>query len=238
MRFFKGDLHIHTCLSPCADLEMSPKNIIEKVKEKNLQIIAVCDHNSTENSQPVIELGNKNNILVLPGMEITTKEEVHILGIFENLEKALQFQNIIYENLPDLEGEKFQEEQPIVDEEENVLGFCKKSLFYAVNLKIEEIVEKIHLYGGLAIASHIDREAFSIIGQLGFIPEGLKLDGLEVAFDLKKEYEIYNLPLIRSSDSHFLEEIGQRDTEFYLESLNFEEITLAFKNKEGRFIKI
>ncbi|MEJ5165698.1 MAG: PHP domain-containing protein [Thermoanaerobaculia bacterium] len=238
MRFFKGDLHIHTCLSPCADLEMSPKNIIEEAKLKGLEILAICDHNSMENTEPAMELGKENNILVLPGMEVTTEEEVHILGIFENLEKALPFQNIIYENLPDLQEERFLEEQPVVDREENVLSFCKKSLFYAVNLKIEEIVEKIHQFGGLAIASHIDREAFSIIGQLGFIPEGLKLDGLEVVFDLKKEYEFYNLPLIRSSDSHFLEEIGQRKTEFYLGSLNFEEITLAFKNKEGRFLKI
>lgn len=238
MKFFNGDLHIHTCLSPCADLEMSPKNIIKKAKEKKIEIIAICDHNSTENSKPAMELGKENGILVLPGMEITTKEEVHILGIFENLEKALSFQSIIYENLPDLNEEKFIEEQPVVDSEENVLGFCKKSLFYAVNLKIEEILEKIHFFGGIAIASHIDREAFSIIGQLGFIPEGLQIDGLEIVFDIKKEYEIYNLPLIRSSDSHFLNEIGQRQTNFYIENLSFEEIFLAFKKKEGRFIKI
>lgn len=238
MRFFKGDLHIHTCLSPCADLEMSPKNIIKEAKAKEIEILGISDHNSAENTEPAIELGKENGILVLPGMEITTKEEVHILGIFGDLEGALSLQRIIYENLPDLEGDKFLEEQPVVDEEENVLGFCKKSLFYAVNLKIEEIVEKIHQFGGIAIASHIDREVFSIIGQLGFIPEGLKLEGLEVAFDLKKEYETYNLPLIRSSDSHFLKEIGQRHTKFYMEDLNFEEIVLAFKSREGRFLKI
>jgi len=238
MRFFKGDLHIHTCLSPCADLEMSPKNIIKRAKEENLEIIAICDHNSLENSEPIINLGKKEKILVIPGMEITTKEEVHLLAFFQSLDKAKEFQRIIYDNLPDLEDEKFIEEQPIVDEEEYVLGFCKKALFSAVNLKIEEIVEKIHYFGGISVASHIDREAFSIIGQLGFIPENLKLDGVEFAFYYKEEYKFYNLPLIRSSDAHFLNEIGQRFSLFYIDDLNFEEFFLAFKNKDGRFVKI
>lgn len=237
MRFFKGDLHIHTCLSPCASLDMSPLNIIKRSLEEKLEIIAICDHNSTENSKPVIELGKKNNIYVLPGMEITTKEEVHILGIFESLNEAIPFQNIIYENLPDLEGEKFIEEQPVVDEEENVLMFCNKSLFFAVNLGLEEIVEKIHSFGGIAIASHIDREAFSIIGQLGFIPEGLNLDGLEIAFEFKEEYKNFKLPLIRSSDSHYLNEIGQKHTEFYIKDKDFKEILSAFKNLDERYIK-
>lgn len=175
---------------------------------------------------------------MIPGIEITTKEEVHLLGLFGNLDKAKEFQKIIYDNLPDLEDEKFIEEQPVVDEEEYVLGFCKKSLFSAVNLKIEEIIEKINLFGGISIASHIDREAFSIIGQLGFIPENLKLDAIEIAFDFKEEYKDYELPLLRSSDAHFLKEIGQRFSYLYIEDLNFEEIYLAFKNKDGRFIKI
>lgn len=238
MRFFKGDLHIHSCLSPCASLEMSPKKIIEKAKEENLEIIAICDHNSTENSNPIIELGKKDKILVLPGMEISTIEEVHILGIFQNLEKALSFQELVYENLPDVEDEKFFKDQVIVDEEEYVLGFCKKSLFYSVNLKIEEIVEKIHYFGGLVIASHIDREAFSIIGQLGFIPEGLKLNAVEVAFDLKEEYRYFNLPILRSSDAHFINEIGKRSTDFFIERADFEEICFALNKKNGRYIKI
>ncbi len=238
MKFFKGDLHIHTCLSPCSSLVMSPINIINKTKEENIKIIAICDHNTMENLKPTINLGVKNGILVLPGMEITSEEEVHILGLFRDLDKALQFQKIIYENLDNLENNKFIEEQVIVDEEENVLGFCNKSLFSATKLKINEIVERIHFFKGIAIASHIDKEAFSIIGQLGFIPEGISLDGLEIAFDFKEEYLNYNLPLLRTSDAHFLEEIGKKYTNFYIEYPSFEEVLRALKKEKGRFLQI
>lgn len=238
MKFFKGDLHIHTCLSPCADLDMSPKKIIEKSKEEKLEIIGICDHNTIENLKPTISLGKKNNIFVLPGMEVTTKEEVHLLCFFKDLEIANLFQKIVYDNLENLKEERLIEDQIIVDEEENVLGFCEKALFSAVNLNIEKIVEIVHSYEGIVIASHIDREAFSIIGQLGFIPENLSLDGLEIAFELKNEYKKFNLPLIKSSDSHYLHQIGKRFTEFYLEDTNFEEIIFALKNKLGRKIRI
>ncbi len=238
MKFFKGDLHIHTCLSPCGSLDMSPMNIINKIKEENLEIIAICDHNTMENLKPTINLGLKNGILVIPGIEITSEEEVHILGLFSDLDKAFQFQEFIYENLDNLENKKFIEEQVIVDEEENVLGFCSKSLFTATKLKINEIVERIHFFKGIAIASHIDREAFSIIGQLGFIPEGIPLDGLEIAFDFKEDYLNYNLPLIRTSDAHFLEDIGKKYTNFYIEYPSFEEVLMAFKKEKGRFLEI
>lgn len=236
----RADLHIHTCLSPCADLKMSPLRIAEQAKLKEIDILGICDHNSAENAPALIKAAHKFRINVLPGMEVTSQEEVHILALFDTAESAFKLQEIVYDHLPGENDEKAFGMQVVVDEKDEVLGFNKKLLIGASTLSVEKVVQTIHSLRGLAIASHIDREGFSLISQLGFIPENLKLDALEISPQTSWEEAMTRFqpsePLFSSSDAHFLEEIGRGVTCFYIEKGNTEEIRKALQNEEGRKI--
>ncbi|NIM91305.1 MAG: PHP domain-containing protein [Candidatus Aminicenantes bacterium] len=235
---FKADLHIHTCLSPCTELDMSPKGILTAAKKKEIDILGICDHNSSENSLAVMNAAKRMNISVLPGLEVTSQEEVHVLALFDDAEKALKLQERVYQNLPGENDEKAFGMQVIVNENEEVLGLNNKLLIGATTLPLEEIIQFIHSFDGMAIASHIDRESFSIIGQLGFIPDNLDLDALEISpaitFEEAKRRFKYNYPITCSSDAHYPEDIGKCFTSFLLEEGTVAEIKKALKNKEGR----
>ena len=221
MRLIKVDMHIHTCLSPCADISISPKRIVERAYQKGLNMIFITDHNSLENAEAAMKSSEKyKDLKVYPGMEITSKEEVHTLALFENLDDAYKTQNYIYYYLPDTDNEQEYKEQIIANENDEVEGFLKKSLFNAVNISVDGVVSLIHKNNGLAIAAHIDRESFSVIGQLGFIPEELQYDALEISPNMsleeaKEVYREYNsrFKFVKGSDSHSLESIGNNYTE-------------------------
>ncbi|MCX8070000.1 MAG: PHP domain-containing protein, partial [Thermodesulfovibrionales bacterium] len=164
MRPYKADLHIHSCLSACADLDITPTSIVKRAKELGLDIIAIADHNSAENLITASKIANKEGILLLPAMEITSQEEAHILALFDSIETAIQMQNIIYDSLPDIEPIDFAPiYQVVVNEDDEVIDISDRMLFGASSLSVKEIVDKIHNLNGIAIASHIDREIFSII---------------------------------------------------------------------------
>ena len=238
LKAFKADLHIHTCLSPCTELDMSPKRIIAKTRKKEMDIIGICDHNSSENSLAVIKAAKKTNINVFPGLEVTSQEEVHVLALFDEIENALKLQEYVYENLPGENDEEAFGVQVIVNEKDEVLGFNNKLLIGATTIPLEEIIRLIHSFNGIAIASHIDRESFSLISQLGFIPENLELDALEISSDMtikeaKKSFE-NNYPITCSSDAHYPYDIGKGFTSFLLKDGTVAEIKKALKNEEGR----
>jgi len=239
---FRGDLHVHTCLSPCGDLSMLPTLIVMKAKEKNLDIIGICDHNTTENVVAVKKAGEKEGLSVIGGIEITSQEEAHILAYFKRNGDLRKIQEIVYEHLPGTNDESVFGEQVIVDEDDEMLGLNEKLLIGATTLFLEQVVDIIHSLGGIAIASHIDREAFSVISQLGFIPEGLELDGLEVSLlgrleNLRATYpRVNNFPIVRFSDAHYLVDIGKQATSFLLENASVDEIFKAFRGVEGRKI--
>jgi hypothetical protein len=180
LKEYKMDLHIHTCLSPCAQPEMLPAAIVQQAKSRGLDCIGICDHNSAENVLAVRKAGAKQGVQVLRGMEICSSEEVHILGFFDDDESLLKMQEIVYENLPGQNDVEYFGEQLIVDEEDKVIGSTGKLLIGSTGLGVNDIVGLIGDLGGIAIASHVDRDSFSIIGQLGFIPGELTLDGVEV----------------------------------------------------------
>lgn len=242
LKEFRLDLHIHTCLSPCADSAMAPTAIIQQAKIRGLDIIGVCDHNSTENVSAVKEAGGRENIFVLAGIEISSREEAHIMGFFDNDSRLKKIQEAIYGNLPGKNDEKRFGEQIVVDEYDRPLGSNDKLLIGATSLSVERIVDLIHGAGGLAIASHIDRESFGIIGQLGFIPEGLGLDAVEVSKncgpDKIEEYKKYGLPMVKFSDAHFLADIGTAFTVCLLKEPSLAEFAMALKGVEGRAVKI
>ena len=238
LRKFKADLHIHTCLSPCTELNMSPKGILTAAKKKGIDILGICDHNSSENSLAIMKAAKKMHIHILPGMEVTSEEEVHVLALFDNIGNALKLQEHVYQNLPGKNDEKTFGMQVIVNEKEEVLGFSDKLLIGATTIPLDNVLRLIHTFEGLAIAAHINREAFSIISQLGFVPDNLELDALEISSSItieeaKKKYS-YNYPITCSSDAHYPDDIGKSFTSFLLQDGTVTEIKKALKNEDGR----
>ena len=243
---FRTDLHIHTCLSPCGDLSMAPGVIVEEALKRGLDAIGICDHNTAENVPAVRKAAEKTRLAVLGGMEVTSQEEVHILALFTpgRDEKLFELQEKVYENLPGLNDEKAFGEQVIVNENNEVTGLNTRLLIGATNLPLDRVVETIRSLSGLAIASHVDRESFGIIGQLGFIPEGLPLDALELsgrippdearAFLPPSRWRAGGFPLVTFSDAHYPEDIGKRSTSFRVAELQVEEIREALLGREGR----
>jgi len=242
MKEYKMDLHIHTCLSPCAQPDMLPTTIIKQARDKNIDVVGICDHNSAENVLAVKKAGEKEGVQVLGGMEISSSEEVHILAFFDDDGALLEMQNIVYENLFGENDEKYFGEQLIVDEYDKIIGSTNKLLIGSTSLGIDRIVELVHSLGGLAVASHVDRDSFSIIAQLGFIPKELPLDALELSWRCElsevNNYESYGLPLVKSSDAHFLSDIGKAVTTFSLSVPSFSEVVMAFQDVEGRTVNI
>jgi hypothetical protein len=239
-RIFKADLHIHTCLSPCAELNMGPKAIVAKALQQGLDVIGISDHNSSENVPAVMKAAQDRNLTVLPGMEVTSKEEVHILAVFDSVDRALQLQEIVYEHL---HGENDTEAfglQVVVNEDHDVLGFNKRLLAGATELSVEQVVDSISALEGLAIAAHVDRETFGILGQLGFVPEDLHLDALELSVNTSAEQARRRFPeyagyaFVRSSDAHSATEIGKVWTSLLLCEPNTREIKKALRGEDGR----
>lgn len=240
---FLADLHIHTCLSPCAELSMTPRSIVEKAASSGINMIAICDHNSAENVGVTKDIAAGKGIRVVAGMEINSSEEVHILGLFEYLQDAIKMQEVVYKHLqPGENDEETFGMQVVVNEVDEVMAFNKRLLIGATSLSVNRIVDYVHSFNGLAIASHIDREGFGIIGQLGFIPPGLDLDALEISSrtghdEARTKFSQYrNIPWISSSDAHRVEEIGKRATSLFMNHCTFEELRLALKGVDGRKI--
>jgi predicted metal-dependent phosphoesterase TrpH len=242
LREFVADLHVHTCLSPCGDLDLSPRAIVETAQNKGIDMIAICDHNTCENVEAVTRAASGRGLKVLAGMEVTSEEEVHIVALFENVNDALTLQSVIYDHLHGENDENVFGLQVVVNEFSEVLGFNEKLLIGATDLSIDRVVEYIHRFNGLAIAAHIDREGFGIIGQMGFIPDSVQLDALEISSKMpiqeaKNQFKIYShYPFISSSDAHLLEEIGQSTTRVLSHDLSFIEFKKSLRGENGRLI--
>lgn len=240
---FDADLHIHTCLSPCGELEMTPNKVIQTCKEKGIDIIAICDHNSAENVPWVQKAAENNHIHVLPGMEITTSEEVHLLALFDNLDNVMHLQDFLYPHL--LPGENDDDLfgiQVVANEKDEVEKIVHKLLIGGTGISLKQAIEKIHSLHGLAVPAHIDRESFSVLAQLGFIPDDLDADALEVSFRGKIDEilpipGVRRFPILRSSDAHQLSAIGRITSSIFIESVSVDELKKAFMRQSGRFIE-
>lgn len=242
LKTFKADLHIHSCLSPCSDWDMSPKKIVQKSLEQQLDLIAICDHNTAENAAATIREGARQGLAVLPGIEICSKEEVHLVTLFKAIEDSLKMQEFIYQHLGGTNQPEVFGHQVIADEHDQVLGENPRLLIGATRLSLNDIVKTVHQLGGICISSHVDRPSYSLIGQLGFIPQNLQLDAVEVSYrvPLKKARSqvpgIDDYPCVTSSDAHFLHDIGKVWTEFVLAAPSLEELILALTGTDGRRI--
>jgi PHP family Zn ribbon phosphoesterase len=229
------DLHIHSTLSPCGSLEMSPINIIAKAKEVGLHVISITDHNMVENCLYANEIGKKLGITVLFGMELQTLEEIHLLAFFDTYNLALAFQEKIYSLLPDIQNDAdYFGDQVVVNEDNEIVRFEDRLLLNSAQISITDAAAWIKNHGGLCIPSHVDSPTFSIISQLGYMPEDLPCDALEVRnnenvaellpFIMRKD-----IPFVSFSDAHYLVDIGKRRINLELEEPNCSEISGALK---------
>lgn len=235
MRVVHADLHIHTCLSPCAENEMSPSMVARQARRRGLDLIAICDHNTAENVQAVSRAARKEGLAVIGGMEITSREEVHVLGLFGQDRLLAAAQREVYDHLQGANDPEAFGEQLVMDEQDNVIGHNRRLLIGATDLALGEVVRAVHEFDGLAIASHVDRPSFSVLSQLGFIPEGLGLDAVEVGAGPVPALP-QSLPVIRSSDAHFPSEIGARQTRFLVAGPTQSEIGMALRRTGRRRI--
>lgn len=240
-----ADLHLHTSLSPCAEAEMTPQAILKEVAAKGISLIGITDHNSAANVSAVLEASRSSPVTVLPGIEVQTKEEVHLLCLFYTLAEVLRWQEIVYKHLPsELNNEKFFGPQLLLDSNDRVIGKLEKLLLTSTSLAAEEVVKEVKKIGGLCIPAHIDRPAYSLISNLGFVPPDLEVAALELS--LKADPVIFRvnhpdtgrLNFIMSSDAHWLEGIQSPRTCFWVKELNWQEIQLALAGERGRKVVV
>ena len=222
---FSYDIHIHSALSPCSTLEMTPNNIINMAQIKKLNIISITDHNCMDNVKPIIKLGIKKDILVVPGIEVTSKEDVHLLCYFKDLVNGLNFSRKIYESLPNIKNnEIIFGEQVLYDEFDSIIGSLDKLLLNSSTYTIGEINELANYYNGIMVPAHIDRKSSGLLGVLGFIPKGLNIGSIEVSSIVQGEKiksGLGDLNIIYNSDAH---DLGSINEPIYF--MNLKELTL------------
>ncbi len=239
-RFFLADLHIHTCLSPCAELEMLPEFIVERAQELRLHIIAVTDHNSAENATAAVNAARGTGVTVLPGMEVQTREEVHLLTLFDTLEQVACWQEQVYANLPPLKNdEAVFGKQLLLDADGGPAGYLDRLLLTSTSFSVEEVVQLVSSLNGLCIPAHVDRPMYSIISNLGFIPPELDVVGVEISHNIgpvearERFPQLARYSLVASGDAHRLKEMARRTT-LKMEAPTVAELSLALAGSEGR----
>ena len=229
------DFHIHSCLSPCGDSDMTPNNIVNMAKIMGYNAIALTDHNTALNCPAVKKLAEENGITFIPGMELCTSEEVHIICLFYTLEDALSFSDYVKSTMPPIKNKpSVFGEQLICDENDNVIGQEDILLVTASGISTEKVVKKVEEYNGICYPAHIDRSSFSIISNLGIINSSFGFKCAEI-YDIMKEHELKErhpylneLKIISDSDAHYLEnmrlpeqilEVAQNDAKAILDYL-------------------
>jgi PHP family Zn ribbon phosphoesterase len=200
------DLHIHSCLSPCADEDMTPMNIAGMAHLKKLDVIALTDHNCGFNLVSMKRATEKYDILFVPGIETTTAEEVHLLSYFKNIDNALEYADIVYNSLPDIPNTMIFGSQTIVDDNDEPSSHAEKLLAQSSSYTLEQLSALTRKYGGAPVPAHITRPSFALVTNLGYIPDGLFST---VELYRCKPYECSQKKLC-SSDSHSLFSIHER----------------------------
>lgn len=245
MKEFKADLHIHTVLSPCGSLEMSPRNIVQEALKKNLDIIGITDHNSTRQCQMVNQEAQKAGLTVYTGVEVTTKEEVHCLAFFETFDILNAFQQYIDQHMPDIMNDTdLFGYQIVVDESENIVYEEPKLLISAISQGIDQVEAEVHRLEGIFIPAHVNRPRFGLVGQLGFVPPDLKADAFELSKHISTEAFLEKFSylkgrtFVRNSDAHQPELIGESFTTLKMESTAFSEFRQAIAGVNGRRVML
>lgn len=226
MKFYY-DLHIHSALSPCGDEDMTPNNIVNMAAIKGLDIIAVTDHNSSLNCAAAIEAAKGLPLMVLPGMELCTAEECHVVCVFPHLAECLEFNDYVrkhytpVKNKPEIFGR-----QLIMDAEDEIVGEEECLLTTSTALSVDSISKTVCDMGGAAFPAHIDRPSYSVLAMLGFLTPEMGFKTAELSklcgsvdelYPVHKYLEDYRI--VRNSDAHYLGDIAERENYLELEEL-------------------
>ena len=207
------DLHLHSCLSPCGDELMTPNNIVKMALLKGLELIAVTDHNTARQLGAVAGVCEALGLGLVPGMEITTREEVHLLAYFLTVEQALAFSDFLYPHLPPIPNRPdFFGPQWVMDGEDRVVAEEERLLISALDLSVDQLTGEILGRGGLAVPAHVNRGGNGLLNALGFIPPGAPFSALEVtrALPCPPDPSLKRYPHLHSSDAHRLEDMLER----------------------------
>lgn len=213
--FFRYDFHNHSCLSPCGDNDMTPCNIVGMAKILNLDIIALTDHNSCLNCPAAVKLGENSGVTVIPGMELCTAEEIHVVCLLPNTQKALDFSAYVRERIPPVKNrEEIFGEQFILSEDDEIIGKEDLLLTTASSIGIYEVPSLIKSFGGAAFPAHINRSSYSVISNLGEITADMGFSCAELTRDANlKEYterfpDLSGMKIFYNSDAHYLENMN------------------------------
>jgi len=240
LRFFLADLHIHTVLSACAETEMLPELIVERAQELDLGMIAITDHNSAANVPAAFAAAEGSGIAVLAGMEVQTREEAHLICLFDTLEQVAAWQEQVYDHLPPLENDDdLFGMQVMLDAEGEIVGRNERLLLTSTSFSVEQAVERVRDLGGVCIPAHVDRPAYSIIANLGFIPPGLDVVGVEISPNIGPQEARERFPqlaqygLVANGDAHRLKDVARRTT-LKMAEATVAELAMAIAGEEGR----
>jgi 3',5'-nucleoside bisphosphate phosphatase len=244
MRKFRADLHVHTVLSPCAEVEMIPPLIVRKALEKHIDLIAITDHNASANAGAVQKAAEGTTLTVLAGMEVQSREDVHLITLFETLDALETWQARVDEALPNLPNRPdFFGEQFIVDETGEFVRNEPRLLLTSTCFSIDEVFERVHSLGGLVIPAHVERMSYGLFPSLGLISEKWHLSALEISRHTTPEQaalafpSLQKYPIIQSGDVHRLDEfLGT--TIFTLAYPTLMELHMAFNHIDGRGVYI
>lgn len=238
MRPFRADLHVHSVLSPCADELMLPTLVLATALARRIDILGVVDHNSAENAPAFLTAAKDSPVRVLPGIEVTTREEVHVLTLFPTLESLAVWQAEVAAHLPNLPNdERVFGSQLVVGADDDLLRVDERLLLTATSLGLNAVVEIVQRLGGLALPAHVDRPAFGLLGQLGFIPADLKVSAFEVSRNVDPrrasdlDPALATRVVVQSSDAHTLDDVGCVSTTLWLEEATFPELVAACRGE-------
>lgn len=238
LKDYVADLHIHTCLSPCGELSMSPGAIVAAALAHGIHLIAITDHNTARMTDAVAREAARRGVAFLYGLELQTEEEVHLLAYFDDAATAHAFSDKIYDRLPSRDNApEWFGDQVIVDDDERIIDVETRLLLNSLRLDLETAVAWIASAGGLAVPAHVDREPYGLIAQLGFVPEGLRFP-LAEADGEKLPPAFSDSALLWSSDAHSPDAIGRRATRFRIEEPTVAELRLAAATVGGRAMAV
>lgn len=215
------DLHIHSCLSPCADMDMTPNNIVNMAVLKGLNVISVTDHNSCKNLRAAYKCAQAADLLFVPGIELETAEEIHMLCYFKSVEATEEFYASVEELMPNMKNKvHIFGEQAVMDEDDNIIDYENRMLIMASAIDSDSLFDRVNAYGGIVVPAHIDRDSYSILNTFGMLPD-LKTGYVEVSKNCHisefKKYNNINYNILSSSDAHYLWDISEKQNFIELE---------------------
>jgi 3',5'-nucleoside bisphosphate phosphatase len=245
LKSFRAELHVHTVLSPCAEVEMIPPLIVQEAVDMGIHILGITDHNATANIQSVITAAKDTDLTIFPGMELQTQEEVHVLCLFDTLEQVEELQRQVNKTMPNLSNRPdYFGEQFVVDATGEFIRREDSLLLTSSSLTIKSALDLVNRMEGLLIPAHVNRKAFGLLPTLGFIPQELENS---FAFEISRHLSVEKAPvefpslvghkLIQSGDVHRLNEfLGVN--KFLIEKPTISELVKAFRGIEGRLFEI